>query len=112
MSRKSIHPTKHAIERFEERVLPQLPSSQRTIMQKKEEIRHALYELARDIDIEEESNRERGVRVDTFLNLKGNTLIPLTLVINPLRKILLTLYISPNWENIGSQENPTWRFCS
>ena len=111
MSRKSIHPTKHAIERFEERVLPQLSISQRTIMQKKKKIRHALYKLTRNIDIEEESNGERSVRVNTFLNLKGNLSIPVTLVIHPLRKILLTLYISPNWENIGSQENPTWRFC-
>ena len=109
MSRKSIHPTNHAVERFEERVLPQLPESQRIIIQKKEKIRHTLYKITRGIDIEKESNLP--IRVNVFLNLKGNPPIPLTLVIHPLRKILLTLYISPNWKNIGSQENPIWRFC-
>ena len=109
MSRKSIHPTNHAVERFEERILPQLPKSQRIIIQKKEKIRHTLYKITRGIDIEKESNLP--IRVNVFFNLKGNPPIPLTLVIHPLRKILLTLYISPNWENIGSRENPTWRFC-
>ncbi len=109
MSRKSIHPTNHAVERFEERVLPQLPESQRIIIQKKEKIRHTLYKITRGIDIEKKSNLP--IHVNVFLNLNGNPPIPLTLVIHPLRKILLTLYISPNWENIGSQENPTWRFC-
>ena len=109
MSRKSIHPTNHAVERFEERVLPQLPESQRIIMQKKEKIRHTLYKITRGIDIEKKSNLP--IHVNVFLNLNGNPPIPLTLVIHPLRKILLTLYISHNWENIGSQENPTWRFC-
>ena len=109
MSRKSIHPTNHAVERFEERVLSQLPKSQRIIIQKKEKIRHTLYKITRGIDIEKKSNLP--IHVNVFLNLNGNPPIPLTLVIHPLRKILLTLYISPNWKNIGSQENPTWRFC-
>ena len=78
-------------------------------MQKKEKIRHTLYKITRSIDIEEGSNL--AIHVNAFLNLKETPPIPLTLVIHPLRKILLTLYISPNWENIGSQENPTWRFC-
>lgn len=109
MSRKSIHPTNHAVERFQERVLTQLPESQRIIIQKKEKIRHTLYKITRGIDIEKKSNLP--IHVNVFLNLNGNPPIPLTLVIHPLRKILLTLYISPNWKNIGSQENPTWRFC-
>ena len=109
MSRKSIHPTNHAVERFEERVLPQLPESERIIMQKKENILHILYKTTQSINIEEEDNVV--MCVNTFLNLKGNPPIPLTLVIHPLRKILLTLYISPSWENIGCKENPVWRFC-
>ena len=85
MSRKSIHPTNHAVERFEERVLPQLPKSQRIIIQKKEKIRYTLYKITRGIDIEKESNLP--IRDNVFLNLKVNPPIPLTVVIHPLRKI-------------------------
>lgn len=109
MSRKSIHPTNHAVERFEQRVLPQLPKSQQIIMQKKERILHSLYKITQSIDIEEENNIV--VHVNAFFTFKGYPPIPLTLVINPLRKVLFTLYISPSWENIGSPEYPIWRFC-
>ena len=39
MGQKTIHPTTHAIERFEQRVLPHLPEDSRTRLRKKEKIR-------------------------------------------------------------------------
>ena len=110
MGQKTIHPTTHAIERFELRVLPHLPEGSRTRLQKKEKIRQGLYALARRAEFTEESTRV--VHVPAFFTVKGYPPIPLTLVIDPVRSTIITLYIAPFWENVGTKESPKWRLCA
>ena len=110
MGQKTIHPTTHAIERFEQRVLPHLPEDSRTRLQKKEKIRQDLYALARRAEFGKELTRV--VHVPAFFTVKGYPPIPLTLVIDPVRSTIITLYIAPFWENVGTQESPKWRLCA
>ena len=110
MAQKTIHPTTHAIERFEQRVLPHLPEDSRTRLQKKERIRQSLYGLARRAEYAEEANQPLHVQV--FFIVQGHSPIPLTLVINPVKRTLCTLYISPGWDYVGSEQDPKWVWCS
>ena len=109
MEQKNIHPTTHAIERFEQRVLPHLPDDSRTRMQNKDRIRQSLYGLVRRAEIEGASNQL--LHVQAFFTVQGYPPIPLTIVIDPVKRTLCTLYISPGWQNVGSNDNPRWVWC-
>ena len=109
MAPKTIHPTMHAIERFEQRVLPHLPEDSRRSLQKKETIRDSLYGLTRRAEYDDGGNEL--LHVLAFFVVQGHPPIPLTLVIDPVNPTLCTLYISPGWQNVGSEENPKWRWC-
>lgn len=106
MRKKTIHPTTHAIDRFEQRVLPQLPESSRARLQNKENIKQSLYQLSRRAEIGDEVNQMLQVQV--FLTVKDHPPVPLTLVLNPVKRIICTLYISPGWNNVGCEESPKW----
>ena len=110
MRQKTIHPTTHAIERFEQRVLPYLPVASRTRLHKKEKIRQSLYGLTRRVEFAEEA--DQLLHVQAFFIAQGHPPIPLTLVIDPVKQTLCTLYISPGWQNVSSEENPKWVWCS
>ena len=109
MAQKTIHPTTHAIERFQQRVLPHLPENSRRLLQKKEKIRQSLYGLARRAEFAEAGSQI--LHAPAFFIVQGYPPIPLTLVIDPTNRTLCTLYISPGWQNVGSEENPKWRWC-
>jgi len=109
MAQKTIHPTKHAIVRFEQRVLPHLPSTPRTKLKEKGRIKHSLYSLVGRTEFSEDS--DKMLHILTFFTVQGHAPIPLTLVIDPVNRTLCTLYISPGWQNVGSEENPKWRCC-
>ena len=106
MSQKTIHPTKHAIIRFQQRVLPHLPEESRRRFQKKRKILQRLYGLARRAEFAEEEHEL--LHVPAFFNVQGCLPVPLTLVIDPVNRTLCTLYISPGWQNVGSEEKPKW----
>jgi hypothetical protein len=110
MAQKTIHPTTHAIARFEERVLPHLPEISRRRLQNKVRIKQGLYGLTRRAEFNEET--EQILHLNTFFIVQGYPPIPVTLVVDPVKRTLCTLYISPNWENAGDEENPKWVWCS
>ena len=110
MAQKTIHPTTHSIERFEQRVLPHLPDDSRMRMQKRDKIKRSLYAVARRADYSTESGRV--VHIPGFFTVKGHPPIPLTLVIDTVRSTIITLYIAPLWENVGTQKLPKWRLCA
>jgi len=110
MSQKTIHPTIHAIDRFEQRVLPQLPEISRARLQNKKKIKQSLYELSGRAEITEEVNQMLHFQV--FFVVRNYPPIPITLVINPVKRILCTLYISPGWQNVGCEESPKWAWSS
>lgn len=107
MPRNIIHPTTHAIERFGERIVPLLPSSCQPLLSEKRQVRNALYALGQGT---EAHKKKKGVvHVFTFFNVIGHPPIPLTLVINTSKSTIITLYLCPLWENVGSADNPKWR---
>jgi hypothetical protein len=110
MQRNAIHPTDHAINRFEQRVLPHLPEMSRRRLQNKQQIKQSLYDLARRAEYSEDAKRMLHLQV--FFIVHGYPPIPVTLVVNPVNRTLCTLYISPGWENVGDEMNPKWVWCS
>ena len=109
MRKKSIHPTTHAIDRFEQRVIPELPESSRARLQNKDSIKQSLYQLSRRAEITNEANQMLQVQV--FLTVNDHCPVPITLVVNPIKRVICTLYISPGWKNLGCEESPKW-VCS
>ena len=106
MGQKTIHPTTHAIDRFEQRVLPHLPAHSRTRLQNKERIKQSLYGLARRAEFAEEA--EELLHLQAFFIVQGFPPIPLTIVIDPVKRTLVTLYIASGWENVGTEDSPKW----
>ena len=110
MAQKTIRPTIHAIDRFEQRVLPHLPAIVHRKMKKKNWIKQSLYGLVRQTEFIEEG--EQMLHLQTFFTFRGYAPIPLTLVIDPVNRTLCTLYISPGRQNVGCEENPNCRVSS
>jgi hypothetical protein len=110
MGQETIHPTNHAIDRFKERVLPLLPDDSRTRMKNKKNIKQRLYGLARRAEISTEGHQILHLQV--FLAIHDYPPIPLTLVINTAKKILVTLYISSGWVMDESNGRIVWRWCA
>lgn len=110
MPRNTIHPTTHAIERFEQRVLPHLPQATRERLQNRQRIKQRLYGLTRRAEYSEEA--EKMLHIKVFFIVQGNPPVPVTLVVDPVKRTLCTLYISPGWENVGEEMNPNWVWCS
>ena len=110
MGQETIHPTNHAIDRFEERVLPLLPDDTRTRMNDKKKIKQRLYGLARRADISAEGSRM--LHTPAFLTIQDYPPIPLTLVIDPVKKTLVTLYISSGWVMDESNGRTVWRWSA
>ena len=106
MRQKTIHPTTHSIERFEQRVLPHVPEYSRMRLEKRESIRQNLYHLVRRTEFANEA--DQLLHLQTFFIVSRHHPIPLTLVIDPVKRTLCTLYISPGWQNVGNGENPKW----
>ncbi|MBT5282467.1 MAG: hypothetical protein HOL79_08700 [Euryarchaeota archaeon] len=106
MAQKTIHPTTHSIERFEQRVLPHLPEDSRMRLNKRESIRQNLYNLVRRSELTHDT--DQLFHLQTFFIVSGHPPIPLTLVIDFVKRTLCTLYISPGWQNVGNEENPRW----
>lgn len=106
-----IHPTNHAIERFEERILPLICENNPKRPKDKQAIKDQIYRLIKRARI---SNEEfKSGKVDIFyspLGSKSSPPIPITLVINPIRRILVTIYLSPNWGHDGEKSSKIWKF--
>ena len=110
MGQETIHPTNHAIERFEERVLPLIPEDSRSRLNDKRKIKQQLYNLARRANISAEESQM--IHIQTFLTTGGHPLIPLTLVVDSVKKTLVTLYISPGWVLNESNGRFVWRWSA
>tara|TARA_B100000900_G_scaffold406660_1_gene418032 strand:- start:46 stop:384 length:339 start_codon:yes stop_codon:yes gene_type:complete len=93
-----IHPTNHAIERFEERILPLISKTNSMRPRGKKIIKERLYRLMKRAKISFEGSKTEKITVYfTPIGSKSSPPIPITLVINPVRRILVTLYPSSNW---------------
>ena len=93
----AIIPTKHALERFRERVLPLLPESKRVECRADDQMLNLLKRA--DITTDEVRKARSGcVKVDVIFSLDELPPIPLTLVINPEDGVLVTLYTPSGWK--------------
>jgi|TARA_B110000914_G_C15226956_1_gene337761 hypothetical protein len=110
MGKQTIHPTNHAIDRFEERVLPFLSKHTQTKMIEKKEIKSQLYGLVSRSDFITKGSQT--FHVEAIMTIKGDPPIPLTLVINPVKNILVTLYITSGWEIDSANKQSVWRWCA
>ena len=75
-------------------------------LKKRESIRQNLYNLVHRTEFAHDA--VQLFHLQTFFIVSGHPPIPLTLVIDPVKRTLCTLYISPGWQNVGNEENPKW----
>ena len=93
----AIRPTKHALDRFRQRVLPLLPEDTRTDFRKYSQMKHLINRVQlypEDIA----SSSDDLLKVNVFLSLDELPPIPLTYVINPVDMLIVTLYTQSGWE--------------
>ena len=105
---EAIRPTKHALDRFRQRVMPLLPEDKRTKFRKNSQMKY----LVNRIELYTEDIREApgGLwKMDVFLQIDEVPPIPLTYVINHVEKLIVTLYIQPGWEVTSDSGEITWR---
>ena len=105
-----IHLTNHAIERFEERILPLIPETNSKRPKDKQAIKQRLYRLMNRAKIGNDELKSK--KVDVFflpVGCESSPPIPITLVINPVRRILVTLYPSPNWVHESKNSSKIWK---
>ena len=94
---EAIRPTKHALDRFRQRVMPLLPEDKRTKYRKYSQMKH----LVNRVELYTEDIRKAAggmLKVDVFLQIDEVPPIPLTYVIDPVEKLIITLYTQPGWE--------------
>ena len=105
-----IHPTNHAIERFEERILPLICETNPKRPKDKQTIKQRLYRLMDRARISNEELKSEKVYIFySPVGSKSSPPIPITLVINPVRRILVTLYPSPNWVHESKSSSTIWK---
>ena len=94
---EAIRPTKHALDRFRQRVMPLLPEDKRTEYRKYSQMKH----LVNRVELYTEDIRKAAggmLKVDVFLQIDEVPPIPLTYVIDPVEKLVITLYTQSGWE--------------
>ena len=97
-----IHPSNHSIKRFQERIVPFLPTSLFKSSNQVKQIKKLLYNLLQKMYI---IDCVGNIKIPTFYVSKECPPIPITLVVNTKGRVLITLYISPNWEFVKN----VWR---
>jgi len=113
MAKETIHPTNHAIERFEERVLPHISENAKKRIKTKEVVKQRLYRLINRAKLYVEEIQNEIVQVFfTPVGDKKLAPIPITLVINPIKRILVTIYITPGWVKDETPNKTVWRLTA
>jgi hypothetical protein len=111
MSTEAIHPTKHALDRFRQRVLPLLPEDTRAEYRKYSQMKH----LIKRVQLYTEDFHEAHdglLKANVFLNFDEFPPIPLTFVINPVDNVIVTLYTQSGWDITSNEGEITWRWSA
>lgn len=109
MSRQ-IHPTNHAIERFEQRIMPHIPKHARMNLDDSDKVKSFLYGLSRRAEIPDSDSRV--VKVPEYISVPGSLPIPVTLVIDLVAQIILTTYITSGWQKVSRNGSESWKWSS
>ena len=94
---EAIRPTKHALDRFRQRVLPLLPEDTRAEYRKYSQMKHLIKRV--QLFTEDFHEAHDGLlKANVFLNFDEFPPIPMTFVINPVNNAIVTLYTQSGWE--------------
>lgn len=106
-----ITPTQHAIERFEQRIVPLFNDRTDNASRKLSSCRKLISQITPFVeDICKTGNDI--IKENVFLISDVNPPIPITLVINTTKKKILTLYVQNGWKLIDGNRGLTWRWLS
>ena len=106
----AIRPTKHALDRFQQRVMPLLPEHTRIEYRKYKKMKHLINRV--QLYPEDIRDTKSGLlKIDVFLQIDGIPPIPLTYVINPVEKLIITVYTQSGWDVSSDSEGLNLRWA-
>ena len=106
-----MHFTRHALNRFCQRVIPLLPDNMRVKYRKSGQMKQ-LMKCARWFTNDVRQTKGNLVKVDAFLTIDGCPIVPLTFVLNPANNIVITLYTQGGWDVSTQAGKIHWRWFS
>ena len=107
----TLRPTKHALDRFRQRVLPLLPTDLHSKFCHYGMVAKLLRSTKINPDDFSETHND-SIKVNAFLSIDGLPYLPLTFIINPIRSIIITLYIQSGWDVENKSGTITWRWMA
>jgi hypothetical protein len=106
-----ITPTKHAVERFEQRIVPLFNDRTNNASKKLRSYRKLISQITPLVEDIYKAGKDI-IKENVFLISDANPPIPITLVISTTKKKILTLYIQNGWKLIDGTRGYTWRWFS
>ena len=103
--------TKHALDRFRQRVVPILPEHTRVKYRKYSQIKR-LIKRARLFTDDIHQAEGDLIKVDAFLTIDGYPPVPLTFVLNAVSNVIVTLYTQGGWEITTQSGKMFWRWLN
>ena len=106
---ESIRPTKHALDRFRQRVLPLLPENTRADFRKYSQMKQLIKRV--QLYTEDFFPANDGLlKANVFVNFDKIQPIPLTFIINPVNNVIVTLYAQSGWNITSNKGEIIWRW--
>ena len=106
-----ITPTKHAVERFEQRIVPLFNDRTNNASKKLSSYRKLISQITPLVEDIYKAGKDI-IKENVFLISDANPPIPITLVISTTKKKILTLYVQNGWKLIDGTRGYTWRWFS
>lgn len=106
-----ITPTKHAIERFEQRIVPLFNDRTNNVPKKPRSYRKLISQITPLVEDICKAGKDI-IKENVFLISDVKPPIPITLVISTTKKKILTLYVQNGWKLIDGNRGYTWRWFS
>jgi hypothetical protein len=111
MSTEAIRPTKHALDRFRQRVIPLLPEDTRAEYRKYSQMKHLIKRV--QLYTEDFHPAHDGLmKANVLLNIAEFPPLPLTFVINPVNNVIVTLYPQSGWDITSNEGEITLRWSA
>jgi hypothetical protein len=108
---EAIRPTKHALDRFRQRVLPLLPEDTRAEYRKFSQMKHLINRV--QLYTEDFHPAYDGLlKANVFLSIDEFPPIPMTFVINPVNNVIVTLYTQSGWDITSNDGEITLRWLA
>lgn len=105
-----LQTTKHAYERFKQRILPLLCKNTRKQYSGFHEFNEVMLAVSNEFQDVINKATHKIIKIKTFVTLANQILIPITLVIEVQKRKIITLYTVNGWERITNGKTTTWRW--